>query len=66
MGVRHDEIVAAQARGAAAFHGAAIDGGEFVEFVFVADFERDAFAFVGEILRVAADYAERVEVVAAS
>ncbi len=64
--VGHDEVVAAEARGAAAFHCAAIDRGEFVEFVFVADFERDTFAFVGEILWVAADYAERVEVVAAS
>ena len=66
VGVRHDEIVAAEARGASAFHGTAIDRGEFVEFVFVTGFERDALAFVGEILRVAADYAERVEVVAAS
>ena len=64
--VGHDEIVAADARGAAAFHGAAIHGGEFAEFVVIADFERDALAVVCEILRIAADYAERIEVIVAS
>ena len=53
-----DAVVAAKARGAAAFYGAAIDRGEFVEFVFVTDFERDALAFVGEILRFAVYYVE--------
>jgi hypothetical protein len=64
--VGHDEIVAAEARGAAALERAAIHRGEFVKFIIVADFERDAFTSVGEILRVATDDAERVEVVAAS
>jgi len=64
--VGHDQVVAADASGAAAFYCAAIDGGKFAEFVFIAGFERDALASIGEVLRIATDYAERVKVISFS
>ena len=65
MRVGHDEIVAAHAGDAAAFDRAAVYGGEFAEFVGVADLQRDALAVVGQILRIAADDREGIEVVSA-
>jgi hypothetical protein len=63
MGVGHDQVVAADAGNRAAFYGAAIDRGKFAEFIFVADFEGNAFAPVSEVLRVAADDGERIHVI---
>ena len=56
--VGHDQIVAAEARDAAALDRAAIHGAEFAKLVRVADFERNALARVGQILRIAANRAE--------
>lgn len=53
--VGHDEIVIAETRDAAAFHGAAIHRGEFAKCVAVSDFERDALACKRQILRIAAN-----------
>ena len=64
--VRHDEIVAADARDAAAFYRAAIHRAEFVEFIVIADFDGNALAFVGEVLRIAADDSEGIDVVGAA
>src|ERR1700678_297954 len=63
VSVRHDEVVAAYPGDAAALHGAAIHGRKFPEVIFVADFERDPFAFVGDVLRLAADDGERVDAI---
>src|ERR1700722_12245218 len=53
--------MAAHAGDGSAFCSAAIDRRKFAEFIFVADFEGDALAFISEILRIAADDRKRVD-----
>src|SRR5271156_856530 len=60
--VRHDQIVAAHARDAAALHRAAIHRGKFAELVVVAHFDGNALAFVSEVLRIATHHREGIEV----
>ncbi len=62
--ISHEQIAVADARDAAALHRAAIDGDVFVKDVGVADFEFGALAFVGEVLRIAANRAKGVEHIA--
>jgi hypothetical protein len=61
--VRHDEIVAAEPRGAAAFYRAAIHRGKFAKGVVVADFDSYALPGEGEVLRIAADNREGVHAI---
>src|SRR3546814_12646415 len=56
----------ADAGGAAATAGAAVDGGELADHVAVADLQRDAFAAVLLVLRVAADRGVAVDAVVAA
>jgi len=56
--VRHDPVVVADARGAAAFGRAAIDGDEFADGVAVADEEFAAFAAEFFVLRLGTDRSE--------
>src|ERR1700733_6573719 len=63
VGIGHDQIVAADARGAAAFDGAAMHGAEFTKIVGVAHFQAGALARERQILRIAADDGERMHVI---
>ena len=64
--VGHDQIVAADARGAAALDRAAMHGAELAKLVRVAHFEPHALARVGQILRIAADDGKRVHMIVAA
>jgi len=55
VGLRHEEIVAADAGDAAAAGGAAMDGDEFANVVSLADLNRRRFTAVLKVLRCMAD-----------
>src|SRR3546814_7838348 len=59
-------VVVVDAGRAAATAGAAVDGGELADHVAVADLQRDAFAAVLLVLRVAADRGVAVDAVVAA
>ena len=63
VGVGHDQIVIAHAGDAAALHGAAADGAKFAKGVAVTDFERDALARIGEVLRIATDDGKGIQAI---
>ena len=58
MGVRHEQIVTADARDALVIGRAAVDGAELAEHIVIADLKIGALAAVLLILRIAADRGE--------
>ena len=64
--VGHDQVVAADASRAATLDRAAVHGAELAKLVRLAHFESHALARVGQILRVAADDGERVDMIVAA
>ncbi len=66
MCVGHDQVMAADSRDAATLHRATVYRGELAKFVGVPDFQRHTLAFIGQILRIAADNGKGVNVVSAA